>query len=706
MIRWLTRIHVAVYAYFVRYFRLRHLTQVFAQAHRDEITHTPAIHLPLTLARQANEMRAVRAGRLDVMAKADPIVDRKSWAWPFLPASVNRLSTPVIKSTPYNLRRMSRTPVPRRAMNLIKGAFITQPWDVEPVEGKVAPDGPDGQAERIKIAKAMFSHPNNQDSFQTFNEMCLEDMLVLGAYVAEMRFTLEWERPIKMWPVNVESIRIFPSWAESTPDMPHYAQMTGLKGERGAVLFYDDELLYVKDNPSTDNPFGLGKMEVGFSAVNDFLGVQGMAGRAGADQVHKTFMWWETPQNEAHYQIVRRHIQNELEGQAKLSIIGGMKKPEIVEVTPVTEEDLLLNWQELLIRMIANAFDMSAMALGVEHDINRAVGEVLDDKDFRSAVVPVAKRIEQAYTRRILHNKLGWYDLQFRFLNLDDPDTQTKVDMYGRLYSMNSITPAEIRKGLGMKPLASPFAELTQFECMLLNIEAMEQQQNNLADAQANRSLQVQQVQNKLNPPQPATPETPATMPPKGQKQLPPGSNGPQKMLPAPAQQPGGGGMGKVTPGSASRGGQPPSPKALSLPKFPIASSRYNAKQIAQMPLNQMTDTFKATGMSMIDFAQQLDSQEPGILETLSDEIKDYVKEKLDEELHKPEKKVKPQLIKQWQKELGIRFRLTNKRTSDYTSYLHDPKNGPGGQATDSAGVARPRKVGGKPGNINPVQKG
>ena len=332
---------------------------------------------------------------------------------------------------------------------MIKGSIIQQPWEIRAIDSITPEDGEDGQRERIKIAKKTFSHPNNQDSFQTFLEQGLEDMCTLGAFVGELALTVDPERPLKMWPVNIESIRIFVSWTESTPEMPRYAQMTGLKGERGAILFYDDELMYVKENPSTDNPFGLGNMEVAFSSVNDFLGVQGMAGRAGTDQIHKTFLWWETPQNEAHVQIVRRHIQNELEGQAKLSLITGMKKPEPVEVTPVQIADLLLEWQEMLIRMIANGFDMSAMSLGIEHDVNRATGTVLDDKDFRTAVVPKAKRLQEAFTRKILHGKLGWYDLEFVFLNLDDPDAETKMQLYTQMYSTNSITPQEIRRGMG-----------------------------------------------------------------------------------------------------------------------------------------------------------------------------------------------------------------------------------------------------------------
>lgn len=693
----LLRIHIALKAYIVKFLRTRETLKVFQSAHRQELRETPFYNWPTTMARHSQEIDAIKAGKLDT------IVDRKSWQWPFLPASIQRLSVPVLKSSPYNLRRVSRTPVARRAMNLIKGAVTSQPWDVRKIQGVDPIDDDDAQQERIRIAKKIFSHPNGQDSFQTFIEQGLEDMCTLGAFVAELGVTLDPQRPLKMWPVNVESIRIFVSWSESTPDMPHYAQMTGLKGERGAILFYDDELLYAKENPSTDSPFGLGNMEVGFQSIIDFLGVQGMAGRAGTDQIHKTWLWWEQPQTDSAYQIVRRHIQNELEGQAKISIIGGMKKPEVIEVNPVTEQDLLLNWQEMLIRMIANAFDMSAMALGIEHDVNRAIGEVLDDKDFRSAVVPKAKKLQEVFTRKILHNKLNWYDLEFVFLNLDDPDAQTKMDMFTRMYSANSITPNEIRRRMGMQPSKSPYADLTQFECMLLNIQAMEMSQNNLADAGQQRQQQQMEQMQKLMPQQqqqqdentPALDKNsqPKQFPP---KQLPPGQQ--QKQLPSGQQQPQG--LQKVTPGTVSRGGQPPSPKPLSLPKFPIAGSRYTARKIAQMPVNQVTDVFKFSGMQAWQFIRAMDEQEPGILEELTDEVKDFFKKQLEEEKKEKKPTASPRLMQRWEKELGVKYRQEDKRQRDYTSYLYKH-----GEQSGRPGGFRKTKPG-KPGEINPVIRG
>jgi hypothetical protein len=497
-------------------------------------------------------------------------------------------------------------------------------------------DDPDEQAQRIKIAKAIFNHPNNTESHQSELEMEIEDLCIMGASATELRLTLDPKRPLKMWPMDASTVRIFVSWSESTPDLPHYAQMTGLQGERGAILFYDDEIMYIKDNPATDNPFGLGKLETAFQVVNDLLGVQRMSGMAGSDQTRKNWLWWEQPQTDEAFQIVRRHIQNELEGQAKVSLIGGMKKPDVLEITPVTIDDLLLPWHEMLIRMIANAFDMSAMALGIEHDVNRAVGDVLKDSDFRSAVVPMAKRIQEARTRKILHNKLGWYDLEYVFLSLDDPDLETKTDMNARMYSANALTPNEWRLSVGKQPLKSSFADLTQFEAMMLNQELMAQ----LTDQSAQKTFDRQQSAQQS----------------------------------APAGGAGGEGPKPPSQGSISRGGQIESPKPMALPKFPIAGTKWNAREIAQMPVNDLAQRIDGGELPhpkklLID----MQNQDPNILEQMSDQVKDYFKHVLDDEASEDQDEEIPQkTLDQMMKELRKRTSKQNNRSDDMTQYLQD----------------------------------
>lgn len=657
--RMVAELRTRIKAYFVRMFRTREVIKVFKAAHAQELSMAPVQTWPVIQARQNQEIALIKAGKLN-------ITDRKSWAWPFMPQSIYRMSTPVMKTLPYNLRRMSRTPVPRRAMNLVKNAIINQDWEIRAIDGAVSLDDANEQSQRIKIATKMFEHPNNQDSFQTWCEKGLEDFLLLGSFVAELRVTPDPDRPIKMWAVNTESMRIFMAWSEDTPDMPRYAQMTGLKGERGAILFYDDEILYIKDNESTDNPFGLGCMEVAFQSVNDFLGVQRMSGMAGADQVHKTFLWWEQPQPDTAYQILRRHIQNELEGQSKISIIGGAKKPEVVEVTPVTVDDLLLPWQEMLIRMIANAFNISAMSLNITNDINKAVGQVLDDKDFRAAVVPLAKRMQSAYTRFILHRKLGWTDLEFAYVGLDDPDKETQMDLCSRMYSANAETPNGIRKAMGLAPLDSPFAELTQQEAMIVMAEVTGMIQDQQADHAMGRQLAMSQM---MQPPQqPGGPQDQNG----GQGNGQPGQGeGNEEEKP---QQGGGGGAAPQKPVNLGKG--QPGTGTIKLPQmkptqFPVAGTNYTAAEIAAMDIEELINKMACGILPAPNrLIRAMEQQDPSILEQMSEQVREFLEE-LAEENNKPQPKTPKQIVDEWRKKQAKLLLDDKRRISNYSEWLY-----------------------------------
>lgn len=445
-----------------RYFRAQEIIKRLEPLHAKELGETPANMWVMKKAEQAREIAAVKSGQFN-------IVDRRSWQYPYIPEALHRLNQPILKNTPYNLRRFSETPIPRRAVNLVKNALLSLRWRVS-VDEEAGYDTDDPELlKNIKIAEACLQHPNNVDSFRTLFEAVIEDFLMGGYGTIEPQLTPDYRRPIKLWAVDGSTIRIYADWTESTPDRPHYAQLTGLKGERGIISFLDDELIYIRDNVRSSTPFGLGKMEVCFLTINAFLGAQDMGARAAADQIHKTWLWWSNNLPPGQFETVQRHIQNEAEGQAKISMSSGMPKPDVVEVQSVTPDDLLLDWQTLLIRIIAAGFDLSPMSLGLERDVNRSTAAVMSEQDFNTAIVPAARKFEESITRQILHRALGWTQLKFEYVGLEDPDEVIQAQLMGRLYQINSITPDEIRERMQIgAPLPGGWGKLTSIQTQIL----------------------------------------------------------------------------------------------------------------------------------------------------------------------------------------------------------------------------------------------
>ncbi len=381
------------------------------------------------------------------------------------------------KPTPANLRRFAETPVARRAINVIKDRIVGMRWRIQPRRGRVLEQIPDG-ARRIQVLTENFEAPNPDDSFRSLLEQVLEDVIVGGfgaieidrvegwslaadgegrpsAAAAELRSAWTGGAPVPtralpllMWPVDGATIRIMTDW-DGRPDSPRYAQATGLYGAEGQIALNDDELSYIRLNPRTHTPFGLGRLEVAFETINAFLSAYRYAGRLASNSVVQYALWLQglTP---AHHERLIRWWQDEIEGTGRVPIISAESKPEVLRFGAGTDADLRLAWQEFLLRIIANAFDLPAQFLGLEQDVNRSTAGEMSDLGFRSAVVPTARLVAEYLTRDAIAKKLGWTDLEFVFTDVDAQDEMEQAQIEEILLRNGVVTVNEVRRARGL----------------------------------------------------------------------------------------------------------------------------------------------------------------------------------------------------------------------------------------------------------------
>src|SRR5580658_8970512 len=104
---------------------------------------------------------------------------RRTSALPSIFNSYGPFNDAMPKPTPYNLRRFSEIPIARRAINCIKDRIAGMRWRVQPRQGYTLEQIPNG-AERIRILTENFHGPNPDDSFRSFSEQVLEDIIVGG----------------------------------------------------------------------------------------------------------------------------------------------------------------------------------------------------------------------------------------------------------------------------------------------------------------------------------------------------------------------------------------------------------------------------------------------------------------------------------------------------------------------------------------------
>jgi hypothetical protein len=642
-------IRLSIQARFVAYWRKREIIRVSNQMFAYDLAHSP-VHLHTAIRAQHRvELSQIRAGKL-------AFIDRRTQANTGIPLTMQRVNQPVVKQTPFSLRMFSRTPIPSRAINIVKAGLLALEWDVEAIEDEGDSDDADLK-ERCKLAKACFRKPNNDDSFREWMEQLIGDFLVYGMGAAEIRNNPFDNRPVMMWAFNANDLQIVPEWkAESADTMPRYAQVVPGQSAMTPGYMLDEDVMLVRDNIATDTPFGTGCLEIAHNAVRDLLSVQRMAGIAGSDQLGRQIFWWNGAVAPSAASDLRDYLQGELEGMARVGVIAGMTKPDIVDIKPVDIADLLLEWQEMLIRMIAAAFNMSAMSLNVERDVNRATGEVLDDKDFRTAIVPVAKRFQESFTRRIIHQKMGWDDIRFVFRGTEDPDVETKLEILSQRWTSNACTGNDINRALGIKPIKSPFADMTQFELIL---------------------MQAAMQQGLKSPPQPGgDPGVGA-----------PGTNEGTFSQPA--------GVAQHTAPALSA----PQQGRLSAPKAPAAPTlkqpqlprlrQFSAEQIANMHPAYIK-ALQQQGMlpqSGIGLADDLNQEQPNVLQQMSEQAWEYLESLAKHEINEAGSTTrKSKLSKKWTGLAKTRYGKNARRVKQLTpASLHAASSGGSAQKNVTA---------------------
>ena len=375
---------------------------------------------------------------------------------------------PMVKPVPANLRRFSKTVYARRAINRVKNSVSSLKWEVG------AKPGVTDSAEirrQCEIVTMCFKRPNRDDSDRTMLEQVSEDILTFGAGAIEQELGSDLIRPLWLWPVDASSIEVYAGWSGDKNEA-RYMQDFGygnVGGSRGIPL-RNDQLIYIRKDPTTDNPFGIGCLEVAFQSINRLLSTADYAGNvAGNAQPANLLQLKDMDSN--RLDTFREWWRNEIEGQGQMPIIGG-DEAFVHPLRGATDDALYLKYQELLIREIATAFEISPGNLGVEHDVNRSTAEVDDDRDWQGAIIPLATNIASYLNREAIEGKLGFSQIEFRFLGIDRDDEEMLAGIHETYFGINSLTPNEIREKLGREPLKSKWGDMLSIDMEIAKLAA------------------------------------------------------------------------------------------------------------------------------------------------------------------------------------------------------------------------------------------
>lgn len=402
---------------------------------------------------------AARVGRKPTEPKRDTVVYPSMSVGGVLLNKTGGIS----RYTPENLRVFSRTPYVRCAINAIKQPLIQLEWEIKPVK--------DAKSSRelkkqIEVATNCFKHPNNQLSFRKLLELSIEDYLTYGSTAIEQQLGNNAIRPLWLYPVDTRSIQVYPGWSGAQNEA-HYVQTLGYSNilDAGGKNLRDDELIYITANESNEAPFGWGAVQIAYMSIARLLGVEDFAGKL-ASNMYPSFMFLLSNYTDQEILAFQNRWRNEIEGNGGIPTFGvpktqGQQKSfEKLDLKDNKKDPFSLQWQEFLIRSIAAAFNLSPQNLNLERDVNRNTSEVAEDRDWDRTINPLARTFEQAFTNNTLHKKLGFFQLEFKFIGLDRADELNTAKIFEIDYRNNSTTPNEYRAQKGLQPLDNIWADL------------------------------------------------------------------------------------------------------------------------------------------------------------------------------------------------------------------------------------------------------
>ena len=415
---------------------------------------------------------AAFVARINAMDAARSGPERESLAYPVLSSmgfgGRQPLQRSIPKPTAWNLRRFSEYPPSRRAINAIKLPLLDLPFSVgltKPIGAKrydADPEPTEEQHARIAAATALLMRPNDEYPGREFLEMILEDLLILGGGTFEVQPSDADERPLFLWAVDSQSVRINTQWTPGSHDF-RYSQgrgyLFGAAGTNDDVKLQDEDLCYVKLNPRTSTPFGLGYLEVAFGTVNAYIGSFEYAERRASNSTPNYLIFLgenATPEQVSRF---RHYWENEIEGFGKIPITGGGRAPAVHPFIGTGEDPLFLKWQEFLIRVIAMSFGISPMRLGLERDVNRNTAEAGQADDW-ATIAPVANVVKEAITRWVLWKRLGWTDLEFSW-QIRTSDEMKQAQILALQWESDALYVDELREIYERSPLPDGLGQMT-----------------------------------------------------------------------------------------------------------------------------------------------------------------------------------------------------------------------------------------------------
>jgi Phage portal protein len=257
----------------------------------------------------------------------------------------------------------------------------------------------------------IFDQPNERrENWPELASGSIEDLIVLGRGAISKGMTVD-RKPTSLYAEDAATIKIYPGW-DGDPNKPRYLYEEF--GTARKVPLRNDELIMPFYSPATYR-YSLSIVQVLMDTIKADIEATKQALRTMQQKPPPNA--FQIPSASAsQLEALRDAYDRDIAGQKELFWFGGPTQAVKFPLVYSAKDNQFLEYQIYLVRKICALLQMSPQSLGVTFDINKANGEVQQDIDENTGLIPLLLVLESYFNRELVADyapplPYGRYDL-------------------------------------------------------------------------------------------------------------------------------------------------------------------------------------------------------------------------------------------------------------------------------------------------------
>lgn len=346
--------------------------------------------------------------------------------------------------------------VARACINYRKRQIDNLEWAIVPVNEKADQDKFKRQ---IEIATAFFKKPSNGETFKTWLDKLMEDILVLDAGVLWKDKTFGGTLT-ELVPVDGATIRLKINEDGTLPEPPEGAYQQIIYGEiKGEYTI--EEMYYKMMNPRNNTPYGLSPIETLIISIESAMRSQifnsSMLSEGNIPEGFYTLPDTWTPEQIKEFQI---WFDSMMAGNAatttRIKFMPGGKGVGYIP-TKKPEDMRMLEFEKWLLLKTCAVFDVQPESVGFIENVTSTTATGQREFGNERGLVPTANFLKELFTE-VVQKDLNLPQLKFEWKGLQSVDDDFELERARVMVQTGAMTINEMRVAQGMDPYTEDVA--------------------------------------------------------------------------------------------------------------------------------------------------------------------------------------------------------------------------------------------------------